>query len=76
MGRYTTISVKIPVEVKETLEKFSIKPSKLLKDAIKEELRRREIEAIEGEIKELREALSKFSREFIVDSIREDRESR
>ncbi|MEM2340105.1 MAG: hypothetical protein QXW19_05380 [Candidatus Bathyarchaeia archaeon] len=76
MGRYTTISVKIPVEVKEALEKFGIKPSKLLKEAIKKELRRREIEEIEDEIEGLRGVLSKFSREFVVKSIREDRESR
>ncbi|MEM3463053.1 MAG: hypothetical protein QXJ15_05240 [Candidatus Bathyarchaeia archaeon] len=76
MGRYTTISVKIPVEVKEALEKFGIKPSKLLKEAIKKELRRREIEEIEDEIEGLRGVLSRFSREFVVKSIREDRESR
>lgn len=64
------------MEVKEALEKFGIKPSKLLKEAIKKELRRREIEEIEDEIEGLRGVLSKFSREFVVKSIREDRESR
>jgi len=76
VGRYITVSVKVPVEVKEKLEKFGIKPSKILKKAIYEELRRREIEEIEDKLKELKNVLNKFSREFIVESIREDRESR
>ncbi|MEM3506892.1 MAG: hypothetical protein QW589_07800 [Candidatus Bathyarchaeia archaeon] len=76
MGKYVTISVKIPIEIKEMLKKLGIKPSKLLKEAIKKELRIREIEGIENEIKELKDTLSKFSREFIAESIREDRESR
>ena len=76
MGRYVTVSVKVPIEVKEKLEKLGIKPSKLLKRAIDEELRRREIEEIEDELRELKSVLNRFSREFIVESIREDRESR
>jgi len=75
LGKYTTISIKVPVEVKEALKKFGIKPSKLLKEATKRELRKK-IEGIENEINELKNALSKFSKEFIVKSIREDRESR
>jgi len=76
MGRYITVSVKVPIEVKEKIEKLGIKPSKLLKRAIDEELRRREIEEIEDKLKELKNVLNRFSREFIVESIREDRESR
>jgi len=76
MGRYITVSVKVPIEVKEKLEKLGIKPSKILKRAIDEELRRREIEEIEDKLKELKNVLNRFSREFIVESIREDRESR
>ncbi|MGP3667239.1 MAG: hypothetical protein ACKD6N_00015 [Candidatus Bathyarchaeota archaeon] len=76
MGRYVTVSVKIPVEVKEKLEKFGIKPSKILKRAIYEELRRIEIETIERQLEDLKDVLNRFSREFIVKSIREDRESR
>lgn len=76
MGKYTTISVKVPLEVKEKLEKLGIKPSQVLKKAIMEELRTREIEEMENEVEELKDVLNRFSREFIVKSIREDRESR
>ena len=76
MRKYVTISVKVPIEVKEKLEKYGIKPSELLKRAIYEELRRREAEELEREISELKDLLNKFSGEFVVRSIREDREFR
>lgn len=76
MRKYVTISVKVPTEVKEKLEKYGIKPSELLKRAIYEELRRREAEELEREVSELKDLLNKFSGEFIVRSIREDREFR
>ncbi len=76
MGKYVTVSVKIPREVKEKLEKLGIKPSKLLKKAIMEELERREIEDLKREIEEIKDILSKISTEYIVKSIREDRLSR
>jgi len=47
LRKYVTISVKVPTEVKEKLEKYGIKPSELLKRAIYEELRRREAEELE-----------------------------
>jgi len=76
LRKYVTISVKIPIEVKEKLEKYGIKPSELLKRAIYEELRRRGAEELEKEISELKDLLNKLSSEFVVKSIREDRESR
>jgi len=76
LRKYVTISVKIPIEVKEKLEKYGIKPSELLKRAIYEELRRRGAEELEKEISELKDLLNKLSSEFVVKSIREDREFR
>ncbi|MHA1615716.1 MAG: hypothetical protein ACTSX9_00145 [Candidatus Njordarchaeales archaeon] len=76
MGKYVTVSVKIPVEVKEKLEKLGIKPSDFLKKAIYEEIKKREIEEIKKELAELGNVLEKFSEDFIVKSIREDRDSR
>ena len=76
MGKYVTISVKVPIEIKEKLERYGIKPSELLKRVIYEELRKREAEELEREINELKDLLNKFTGEFIERSIREDRESR
>jgi len=66
----------VPIEIKEKLERYGIKPSELLKRVIYEELRKREAEELEREINELKDLLNKFTGEFIERSIREDRESR
>ena len=76
MSKYVTVSVKIPRELKEKLERYGIKPSKLLKKAIMEELKRKEIQELEKMRAELSDIIAKFSKEFIVRSIREDREKR
>lgn len=76
MSKYVTVSVKIPRKLKEELEKYGIKPSELLRKAIMEELRRREIENLEKMREELNEVIAKFSKNFIVKSIREDREKK
>jgi post-segregation antitoxin (ccd killing protein) len=66
-----TISVKVPIELKEKIKKLGIKPSNLLRKAIEEEVRSREVERIKGEIEELK--LSKISIEDVTKSIREQR---
>ena len=76
IGKYVTVSVKIPVEVKKRLEELGIKPSQLLKKAIKDELSKREIMMIKSEVKELRGVLKSFSVKEVVESIREDRDNR
>ena len=76
MGKYVTVSVKIPVKLKEELEKYGIKPSILLKKAIEEELRNREIKRIKEEIERIKPTLAKLQIEEIVRLIREDREGR
>jgi len=76
LSKYVTVSVKIPRELKEKLERYGIKPSKLLKKAIMEELKRREIQDLEKMRAELSDIIAKFSKEFIVKSIRKDREKR
>lgn len=76
MGKYATVSVKLPQELKEKIEKLGVKPSKLLRKAIEEELRRREVEAIKDDLMKLKPVLDKITIERVVGSIREDRESR
>lgn len=76
MGRYVTVSVKIPREIKERLDRLGVKTSDLLRRAIMEELRRREVEEVKKEIEELRDVLERISSKFVVESIREDRDSR
>lgn len=76
MGKYVTVSVKIPIELKEKVEKLGIKPSKLLRRAIEEEVRKGEVRRLKDEIKALKPVLDKIPIEDVVKSIREDRDSR
>ncbi len=76
MGKYVTVSVKIPVELKEELERYGIKPSALLKKAIEQELKKREIQRIKEEIEKVKPILDRLSIGEVVKLIREDRERR
>lgn len=75
-SRYVTVSVKIPREVKEKLEGYGVKISEVVRKAIEEEFRRVVVEELKKEIEKNRDIIDKISTEFIVESIREDRERR
>lgn len=76
MGRQVTVSVKIPRELREKMEKLGIKTSEVLRKGIEEEVSKREVERIKGSISSLRPILDKISLEDVVRGIREDRDSR
>jgi len=76
MGKYETISIKVSQELKEKMRKLGIKPSELLRKALEEEIRRRQVQEIKKEIQQLQETLGKIPTETVVQSIREDREHR
>ena len=71
-----TVSTKIPKQLKERMQKLKIKPSKILRRALEDEVKKREIEELKTEIDKLKPILDKVSVEDIVKSIREDRDSR
>ena len=58
------------------MRQLKIKPSKILRKALEDEVRKREIEELKEEINKLKPVLEKVSMEEIVKSIREDRDSR
>ena len=76
MPECVTISTKIPKQLKEKMMNLKIKPSKLLRKAIEDEIKRKEADQLREEIDKLKPLLEKVSMEDIVKSIREDRESR
>jgi len=76
MSKYVTVSVKIPAELKKKLDKYGIKPSRLLKKVIEREILKREAEEISKELSKLSNTLKKFTIDEIVELIREDREGR
>lgn len=76
MSKCVTVSTKIPKQLKEKMDQLKIKPSKLLRKAIEDEIKRRETEELKKEIDNLKPILEKVRMEDIVKSIREDRDSR
>ena len=58
------------------MRQLKIKPSKILRKALEDEVKKREMEELKQEINKLRPILEKVSMDDIVKSIREDRESR
>ncbi|MGD0451424.1 MAG: CopG family transcriptional regulator [Candidatus Bathyarchaeia archaeon] len=71
-----TVSTKIPKQLKEKIQRFKIKPSKILRKALEDEVKKREMEELKEEIDRLKPILEKVSIEDIVKGIREDRDSR
>lgn len=73
MGKYTTVSAKIPLELREKMRELKIKPSRLLRKAIEDEVRRQEAERLKEEIEGLKPVLDKVSLKDVVKGIREER---
>ncbi|KPV64858.1 MAG: hypothetical protein AOA65_0704 [Candidatus Bathyarchaeota archaeon BA1] len=76
MGRYVTVSAKVPVELKERLRKLNVNISQLVRKAIEEEVERREREALRTLAGEVSQLLRKVPPTEIVKVIREAREER
>jgi Ulp1 family protease len=71
-----TVSTKIPKQLKEKIQRFKIKPSKIVRKALEDEVKKREIEELKKEIEQLKPILDKISMEDVVRGIREDRDNR
>jgi antitoxin CcdA len=76
LSKSITVSTKIPKQLKEKIDRLKIKPSKLLRKAIEDEIKKRETEELKEEIDKLKPILEKISVEDIVKNIREDRDNR
>jgi antitoxin CcdA len=76
VAKYETVSVKVPAELKQKMRKYGIKPSKLLRETLEQEIRKREIEEIKSEIQELGDTLDRIDMAQVVSTIRADRETR
>ncbi|MGQ9781898.1 MAG: VapB-type antitoxin [Nitrososphaeria archaeon] len=76
LNKTVTVSTKIPTELKEKMKQLKIKPSKLLRKAIEDEIRKREAQKLKEDIEKLKPTLDKVDVDKIVESIREDRTRR
>ena len=50
LSKSVTVSTKIPKQLKEKIDRLKIKPSRLLRKAIEDEITRRETEELKEEI--------------------------
>jgi len=73
MSKYVTVSTKVKKEVKEEAEKWGIKISEFLRNALEEEIKKRKIELLKEKLEEVEDTLDKLDVDRIVKSIREDR---
>jgi hypothetical protein len=70
------VSIKIPREIKERLEKLGIKASEVMRKALMEALTKAELDALELEWEKFHPILEKIPIESVIKSIREEREKR
>lgn len=76
MQKYATISVKIPIADREEMRKLKIKPSKVVRMAIRRRLKRERIERLKVLRKKMQGIFEKLPTQMVTASIREDRDSR
>ncbi len=71
---YTTVSAKIPREIKQKIEEYGIKPSEVIRKAIQNEIKKYELMNLKKESELLKPIINKIKSEQVAKSIREDRE--
>lgn len=70
------MSVKVPEDLKDRMKRLGIRPAKVLRKAIEDEVRKEEAKLLDRKLERLRPVLDKVSPEEVVKSIREDRDKR
>ncbi|MFH2110050.1 MAG: hypothetical protein ABIJ47_02195 [Candidatus Bathyarchaeota archaeon] len=76
MVKYETVSARIPPELKEKIDKYNVKTSEVIREALEEEVSRKELEDLKEHAQRLRPLLDRVTTEEVVRSIREDRNKR
>ena len=76
MAKYETVSARIPQELKEKINRYNVKTSEIIRSALEEEVRKRELEELKAEVHRLKPILDRITTEEVVKSIREDRDRR
>jgi len=76
MGRYVTVSAKIPVELKRELEELGVRVSEVIRRALEKEVRRRRMERLLEELEEVRPLLASLPPEENARIIRVGRDER
>jgi len=71
-----TISAKIPKELKEKLHRMGVNVSRLIRNALEEEVKRREEAQLREDASEVSQILKNVPEEEIVKLVRETRDER
>ncbi len=71
-----TITVRIPRELKEKVNRYRIKVSEVVRKALEKEVEKKELEEAAAAAKELGELLARIPNEEIVKTIKEARRTR
>jgi antitoxin CcdA len=72
----TVISIRVPNETKQDIDKYGIEVSTVARKAIEEEIRRRKLEEATEAAEELGDYFSKIPEEQVLKWIKEDRRTR
>jgi len=76
MRKDITITVRIPREVKEEIQRYGVEVSKVVRRALEEEIRKRKLEELKKAAGRLGNLLAKIPDDEIIKTIREAREYR
>lgn len=70
------VSAKVPKEVKEELKKQNVNISKVVREALEKEIKKRRVEGLKRRYSEIKPILDKISAQEVTQLIRKDREQR
>ena len=76
MAKYETVSARIPADLKEKIDRYNVKASEVIREALEEEVRRRELKELREHAQRIKPLLDRITTEEVVRSIREDRDKR
>ena len=74
MGKYVTISAKIPEELREEMRALKMNPSEVIREALENEVRKKKIEKLLKELENIKSLLTEPNE--TVKLIRETRDER
>jgi post-segregation antitoxin (ccd killing protein) len=76
MGATETVTAKVPRNTKETLSRYGVNVSALIRETLEKEAKRLEDEETNKIVEEVAELLKDIPRENFIEDIRRDRDSR
>ena len=76
MPGYAVVEARVREELLREARRLGIDPSRVLEEALEDEIRRRRLQELEEKLRKRKELLEKIDVESLVRLVREDREAR